>query len=685
MVFAADIEVGIGPGAGAGVGARAFLGSHAGPGTSTSPGTYASKGTLSGAGIGARVESGTGAIFGVASAIGENEFAFRSGGRATGPPGAGNETFRSFRQAMLGEPEMNYGFLSATKPDVAIRSESAGHEESLSAGGSGTAAIARTLQAASNNVASILPAGEQEDFSTVHPAAASVARLTVQAVTAHLPAVTQMQGDSALGKALPHPAAGEPNSDASASAWASKSTRRGSTNLESNTNAQAPVTTSPAPVDLSVSAVPVPIASFPSAHGLHLPGESGASTPANSVSNPAPSTPQDEPTLVAPADLATADGNQFTRMPEHSSTPPAGPMVGAASGMRSGVHFSGPGNDSSLHSIAAGAIAPEEQDASSDTTGTAKNTPTISQSAAPPAKTLFTGQGVTTEDSAPDPQPAVAVPPRINPDGTSPPADVMQSVLANAAAETSSPDRGEWSPVQAAGQPFRRSQTGETARQAVHEILVDAPGALQGPSALLRAPDSINGLIEAGSAHANPSEIDSSGLAARIGPQEAWAALDAGTGVGAPGWTHAGAQHAEAGFQDPTLGWIGVRADLGGGNLHAALVPGSADAAQALSAHLPGLSAYLAEEHARVSTLTIAESGTVADEGRGGAGMSQTAQQGAGQEAGQRDAREPKSDLQANPPAVPGLEARSVQAASDNPNTFFPVGASRGTHISVVA
>ncbi len=88
-------------------------------------------------------------------------------------------------------------------------------------------------------------------------------------------------------------------------------------------------------------------------------------------------------------------------------------------------------------------------------------------------------------------------------------------------------------------------------------------------------------------------------------PRETFAAIDAGSTGGKPTWIHAGMQRAEAGFQDPALGWVGVRADTSGGGVHAQLVPGSADAAQALSGHLAGLNAHLAAHHTPVETVTL--------------------------------------------------------------------------------
>jgi len=62
----------------------------------------------------------------------------------------------------------------------------------------------------------------------------------------------------------------------------------------------------------------------------------------------------------------------------------------------------------------------------------------------------------------------------------------------------------------------------------------------------------------------------------------------------------------EAGFQDPSLGWVSVRAEMGsGGGVHASVIPSSSDAAQVLNGHLSGLDAHLANQHLPVHPVTI--------------------------------------------------------------------------------
>jgi hypothetical protein len=124
--------------------------------------------------------------------------------------------------------------------------------------------------------------------------------------------------------------------------------------------------------------------------------------------------------------------------------------------------------------------------------------------------------------------------------------------------------------------------------------------------------------------------------------RETFTVLDGAGPASATTWVHASAHHAEAGFQDPAIGWVGVRAQADANGVHAALVPGSSDAAQALGTHLAGLNAYLAEQHTQVATLTVA-----AHENHwAGQGMSQGAGQNAGQNPGQGGHSRQQPDVQ---------------------------------------
>lgn len=180
----------------------------------------------------------------------------------------------------------------------------------------------------------------------------------------------------------------------------------------------------------------------------------------------------------------------------------------------------------------------------------------------------------------------------------------------------------------------------------------------------------------AGASTASPSGSSSS---------ETFAALDAGSSTGTPAWIHAGAHQAEAGFHDPTLGWVGIRANTSGGGVHAQLMTDSTDAVQALSSQLTGLSTYLAEHRTPVETLTL----TASDGGSAGWGSDQSAgqgmQQNTGQQAGQETAQGANVDSQIRP-----YQGSSVMTeASSQIQTGFDgntqVALPGGSRISVMA
>jgi len=226
------------------------------------------------------------------------------------------------------------------------------------------------------------------------------------------------------------------------------------------------------------------------------------------------------------------------------------------------------------------------------------------------------------------------------------------------------------------------SATSAAAQQtAAHSIVAQSAGIEM--AAMVRDPVGAHGSANA------PATIGGSTESPVPGPQQTFAALDAGTTVGAPSWIHAGGRQAEAGFEDPALGWVGVRADLSGGSVHAALVPGSTEAAQALSAHLAGLNTYLSEQHTPVATLTMAAPGSSGIE----AGPEHSWDQGMGQ--GMQQGRDQHGEQ--NP--AEGFELGSQPSFASNVSSLATSGAAsairidatayaregRGTHISVMA
>jgi hypothetical protein len=84
-------------------------------------------------------------------------------------------------------------------------------------------------------------------------------------------------------------------------------------------------------------------------------------------------------------------------------------------------------------------------------------------------------------------------------------------------------------------------------------------------------------------------------------------ALEVNTGGMEAKWTHAGPHHAEAGFADPALGWVSVRADLHNGAVHASIIAPSVDSATSLRVEVAGLNAHLAEKQVLVESVAVAE------------------------------------------------------------------------------
>jgi hypothetical protein len=142
----------------------------------------------------------------------------------------------------------------------------------------------------------------------------------------------------------------------------------------------------------------------------------------------------------------------------------------------------------------------------------------------------------------------------------------------------------------------------------------------------------------AGTAEANGRREGSVERAAANEPnglsgEETFARLDAEGASRSIHWVQAGAHRAEAGYLDPALGWVAVRAETNGGGVHAAVLPGSPEAAQVLGTHLSGLNAFLAQQHGPHATATMAAPG----DGRFEAGAEQG--NGAGAGSGRDDER----------------------------------------------
>jgi hypothetical protein len=163
--------------------------------------------------------------------------------------------------------------------------------------------------------------------------------------------------------------------------------------------------------------------------------------------------------------------------------------------------------------------------------------------------------------------------------------------------------------------------------------------------------------------------------------RDTFSALDAGTSPGTPAWTHAGSQHAEAGFRDPALGWVSVRADLNAGGIHATLVPSSAEAAQALNGHLAGLSTHLVEQQAPVASLTMASPSDNGVEN----GMGQRMQQGGEGNPQGNAPEEAQAGSQKNAPPASSTSVLNAPSQAGIHDLLTHPGDLRGTHISVMA
>jgi hypothetical protein len=163
---------------------------------------------------------------------------------------------------------------------------------------------------------------------------------------------------------------------------------------------------------------------------------------------------------------------------------------------------------------------------------------------------------------------------------------------------------------------------------------------------------------------------------ARPADQDTFAALDNAASP-ASTWIHTSAHHAEAGYLDPSLGWVSVRADAGAGGMHAAIVPGSALAASTLGDHLAGLNAFLAE-HKHPATVTLAPEAPSSDPGGSPLGNDLNGQ-GNHRQPDRNAAHETRSSL-----PLPGENERNAtRSVSPQPAAALPTG--NGVYLSVLA
>ena len=184
----------------------------------------------------------------------------------------------------------------------------------------------------------------------------------------------------------------------------------------------------------------------------------------------------------------------------------------------------------------------------------------------------------------------------------------------------------------------------------------------------------LHGAAGQSSISSNPS---SSASAQSAAPRDAFSSIDAATPGPETTWIRAGAHHAEAGYLDPSLGWVSVRAEATTSGVHAAVVPGSPEAASALSNHLAGLNAFLADHHGHASNVTLASP----ESSDSFSANSQRDNSGNGPE-GQRQQQQPDSNAPSSL-REPGISASSL-AAPPSPG-IIPAANRSGVHLSVMA
>jgi len=159
---------------------------------------------------------------------------------------------------------------------------------------------------------------------------------------------------------------------------------------------------------------------------------------------------------------------------------------------------------------------------------------------------------------------------------------------------------------------------------------------------------------------------------------DTFAALDEAPPAPPATWVHAGANRAEAGYLDPTLGWVVVRAEAPGNLLHASIMPSTPEAAQVLGTHLAGLNTYLADHRGAAAQLTIASP----DSGQAPSGHSGFDTSGRQPEQQQGDAHSAAAIV--NHPVAPREADTSLAWPGAGFETLAPPSWSGG-HISVIA
>lgn len=220
------------------------------------------------------------------------------------------------------------------------------------------------------------------------------------------------------------------------------------------------------------------------------------------------------------------------------------------------------------------------------------------------------------------------------------------------------------------------ANTNDTATVQVQHVTGLADTSRYSTSASVATP-----LAGGASAHvfsAGTSSTDSS-RSAQTSAQSTFSALDADSNSGQPIWTHTSARHAEAGYLDPNLGWVGVRADLQGHTVHATVMPSSTDAAQSLSQHMSGLGSYLQEQNSAVRSVGLATPAEqqAFDSAQTGAGPGNSSS--SGNSSGSREDRSAESSTTA------ALDVRTISTPSVAGTRDSAPVLREGSRISLIA
>lgn len=149
-------------------------------------------------------------------------------------------------------------------------------------------------------------------------------------------------------------------------------------------------------------------------------------------------------------------------------------------------------------------------------------------------------------------------------------------------------------------------------------------------------------------------------------------------------WTLAGSHRAEAGFHDPSLGWVSVRAQAGAGGIHAVVVPASDTAAQVLNTHLAGLNAHMTSQYEHLSTVTLASPDARSGDWDATGQSTQHDHPDSNQKEAQQDREHPQSAQPVSPQRTTLSAGRMGMESVEIPASIF-AHRSGESHVSVIA